>query len=204
MLRGDVERAADCYYRALHGTDAFEVRVQSMMMLGWMAQTAEDNDQALDWFEKALTLADSVGDSVQRSRLLAFVGFNQWRRGEVQLAEAPLRQCLRLTQLINNPWDSVVLLDALAWVAGSQDDPHRAVVLMAAAGAVSRACGASTGVFTQAGGSHEKFERRARQQLSPAQFDAAWREGDAMTFDQATAFALAEDDQNGSGAQSIS
>ncbi|MCV7077361.1 tetratricopeptide repeat protein, partial [Mycobacterium szulgai] len=193
ILRGDLEHARDCYRRALHALDAYEVRVLSMMMLGWMAQTADDNDQALDWFEQALALADSVGDSVQRSRALAFVGMNRWRRGEVQLAQQPLRQCLELTQRINDPWTGAPMLAVIAWVAGSCDDPHRAVVLMAAAAAVCRACGASTSIFTQVGDWHDECERRARQQLSPEEFDAAWRQGDAMTFDQAASFALAED-----------
>ena len=194
MLRGDFERARDYYHRALNETDAFEIRVQSLMMLGWVAEIAGDNDEALRWFEKALALADTVGDSVQRSRLSAFVGFNRWRRGELELAEQPLRQCLQLTQRINDPWTGAPMLAVFAWVAGSRNDPQRAVTLMAAAEAVSRACGATTAIFAQVGDWHQECEHRARQQLSPAQFDAAWSQGDAMTFEQATAFALAEDD----------
>jgi len=39
---------------------------------------------------------------------------------------------------------------------------------------------------------HDACERRARAELSPAEFDAAWAEGDAMGFGDAAAFGLAE------------
>jgi hypothetical protein len=74
----------------------------------------------------------------------------------------------------------------MAWVAESSHDAREAVALMAAAVAVSGAdSGTPVLVFSQIGHFHDECERRAREQLTAAEFEKASSQGALLDFDQA-------------------
>jgi len=61
---------------------------------------------------------------------------------------------------------------------------------MAAAEALGRAVGASPAVLPDLVVFHEECECRARESLDSETFDAARRQGSAMSFDEAVAYSL--------------
>ena len=192
MFGGEFGRAYDCLKRALAEAQDIELQVFLMMMLGWALQLSGDFHQALNWSEKALALAESRCESMLRALALLVVANCRWYLGEVQRAETLLRQSLQLSQPIKYIWCGALCLEMMAWVADSNDNPRRAVVLMAAADALSRATGASFMIINAIEDSHEACEHRAREELDAAEFDAAWDEGSSLTFDEAIAVAVAQ------------
>src|SRR5262249_29842261 len=125
-------------------------------------------------------------------RALLVVASGRWYLGQAQRAETLLRQCLQLSQPIKDLWHGAQCLEMLAWVADSNHDPRRAVVLMAAADALSRASGASFIMVAAIGGFHEACEQHAREQLDAVEFQEAWDQGNSLTFDEAIAIALTQ------------
>jgi serine/threonine-protein kinase PknK len=89
--------------------------------------------------------------------------------------------------------DGAACLEALAWIAGAQNDPRRAVVLMASAEALGNWVGASPAVFPDLVVFHEQCDRCARDALGADAFATARRQGLAMSFDDAVAYALGEE-----------
>ena len=192
MLRGELQHAQTCFERAVTAPD-FEVQATAMMLLGCALDISGEVERAQVWLERALALAEPRCESVMRSSALGLLGTGYLRLGDIARAEQSLREGLRLSQLIDNRWVGAQCLEALAWVAAANNDPHRAATLMAAASAASRASGAASPTFANAGGFHEECDHRTRERLSPAEFEAAWNEGDSLTFAEATALALTAD-----------
>jgi non-specific serine/threonine protein kinase len=63
---------------------------------------------------------------------------------------------------------------------------------MAAADTLGGAQGASPLILPDLAVFHDECERRAREALGNNEFEAAWREGCSLHFDEAVAFALGE------------
>jgi hypothetical protein len=149
------------------------------------------------WHERALALAESHDESVYRSHALRAIGIVRWRLGDPDLATQALRDGIRLSQLVNDPRNTAACLQALAWVAGDEHDARRAVVSMAAAERLGHAIGSSAAVPPILTVFHEECERRAREALDTEEFDAAREAGHAMRLNDAIAYALGEDDEQG-------
>ena len=122
------------------------------------------------------------------------MGARYWRLGQPQRAELLLQQGLQLAAAINDPWNGAQCLEALAWIAVSEHSPRRAALLMAAAAAVSHAIGSPVQNILL-GAFHDECECKAREELGVAAFQAAWAQGQLMTFDQAVALALRQGDE---------
>jgi non-specific serine/threonine protein kinase len=124
------------------------------------------------------------------------VGIGWWRNGKPERAEQLLRECLGLSHLIDDPRNGAACLEALAWIAGAKNDPQRAVSLMAAAEALANSVGVSPAVLPDLSVFHEQCDRCARDALGAEACAIAHREGFAMDFDDAVAYALTEDAPN--------
>jgi hypothetical protein len=86
---------------------------------------------------------------------------------------------------------AVHCIAGLAWVAGQHHEARRAVVLMAATAVFVREVQDPFLEAVDNAKFHQHCEQRAREEVEAAEFDAAWREGSMLTFDEAVAFALA-------------
>ena len=190
LLTGDIDRGRECFHRALAATDDFEVQAECLQLMGILELISGDADGALAWSEKGLALAESRGDWVIRGVTLLSVGVANFRLGNLQRAEQLLHQGLRLSLESNSTYVIPNQLEILAWIMESRQQLRPAVVLMAAAAERSLAIGAPL-IAAFLGPFHSDCESRAREQLSPAEFQAVWHDGAAMTFEEAVAFALA-------------
>ena len=193
LVGGDTNRALSCAEDAVAATDDPMVRVPAMMLQGWALDAYGERGRALIWQEKALAIAESAGEVVFRSFALWAVGIGWWRNGKPKRAEELLRECLRLSYLIDDPRNGAACLEALAWVAGAGDDPQRAATLMAAAEELGKRVGASPAVLPGLAVFHDQCDGRARNALSAQDFADAHQRGLAMRFGEAVAYALPND-----------
>ncbi len=197
LMRSDFDRARTCLEAAIDTDRDPVLKASALLLLGWTHELNGDCGTALGWLQQALALAESHGESVFRSYALRAIGITQWRLGEPDRATQTLREGIRLAQLVNDPRNVAACLEALAWIAGDQLNPRRAVVLMAAAERLVQAVGSSAAVFPHLAVFHEECERRAREALDAAEFDAAREKGSSLRFGDAVSYALGEDDELG-------
>jgi predicted ATPase len=187
---GDAAGALARSEDALAATEEPMVRFAAMLLKGWALEFRGEIERALIWQEKALAVAESLGEMVFRSYALWAIGIGWWRNGKPDRAQQLLRQGLELAHRINDPRTGASCLEALAWVAGARSDSERAVILMAAAEELASWQGASPAIFPDLMPFHDEYQRRAHQGLEAEQFDTARRRGVAMDFDEAVAYAL--------------
>ena len=192
LFSGEIERARDCFQRALDGTDDYLIRATSMncmgMMLGWLGEY----DEALTWQERGLALTDSRGDTFLRACAQNNLAMSLWRHGDYQRAEHLLRDAVSACAVLNEPWISAYSLETLAWIAGARHDSGRAVVLMAAACGLAGSIGTRLNPVPEMVAWHQKCECDALAALGDAEFQTAWARGDALTLKQAAAFVLTD------------
>jgi hypothetical protein len=85
-------------------------------------------------------------------------------------------------------------LAGLAGVAGGAWQPARAAQLLGAAESIRKSTGASLTPVDRT--VFDRYAATIRAQLNEAHFSAAWAEGEAMTLEQAIAYALNESDES--------
>lgn len=187
LVCGEIERARGCAERALAAaTDDLEAQVTSRWVMGLVMAVSGDVEDALAWFEKGCELAEAADDYSLRSDAKLFVALGRWANGELESAQQLLQQSLQLALPVNDVWAVAQCLEIMAWVAQSSHDARAAVVLMAAAVAASGAdSGTPVLVFSQMGQFHNECERRARVQLTAAEFEKAYSQGASLDFDPA-------------------
>jgi len=192
ILGGDVDRGRDCLKDALDASGDLTMRASALLLLGWAYQLRHDYGSALVWYEKALTLSESRGESVYRGYALLSIGVASWRQGDHVAAELRLKQSLGLARSVNDPRGAATCLEALAWVAGEAGSPREAAVLMGAADRWSRAVGSPALAipFPNLVVYHEDCEHRAREVLGDKAFEEAHQKGGAFDFTEAIAYAL--------------
>ena len=150
------------------------------------------DDEALNWHENTLALAESRGDPYLQACAQSSLGICLFRKGDLDRAEQLTRKALHGFSVLGEPWISTHCLEGLAWIAGSRHDFRRAAVLMAAAVALTSAAGTALFPLPDQARWHDDCERRARAALDADEFESAWVQGTAMTLDQAVAFAMAD------------
>jgi serine/threonine-protein kinase PknK len=192
LVSGDSNRALTRSEDAVTATDDPIVRVPAMILKGWALEFRGELGRALIWQEKALAIAESAGEVVFRSYALRSIGIGWWRNGKPDRAAQLLREGLQLSHLIDDLHNGAACLEALAWIAGTKNDPRRAVALMASTEALRNRLGLSPAQFPDLAVFHEECERRARDALDAKAFAIAHRQGHAMNFDDAVTYALAE------------
>jgi non-specific serine/threonine protein kinase len=161
-----------------------------MILLGWCLEFRGEISRALLWQEKALALAESHGESVFREYALWSLGIGWWRHRKPDRAAELLEEALQLTYVVDDPRQAAACLEGLAWIAAEKADYRRAAVLMAAAGTLGSAIGASTVVLPHLLDFHLECDRRTRERLGAEEFEAARQEGCSFGFDEAVTYGL--------------
>ncbi|MCV6986023.1 protein kinase [Mycobacterium shinjukuense] len=181
LLTGDMDHAREGLQRAMAATDDFEVQAYAMAAMSWVELISGDAHAALGWSDKCLALAESRGGLAIRGVAVGSVGVAQWQLGHLRRAERALQQSVQFALETDDRCALANGLEVLAWITESRQRPRQAAVLMAAAAEMSRASGAplSCSCF---GGFHAECERRVREQLGEAEFQAAWNDGTALNI----------------------
>ncbi|WP_405146659.1 protein kinase [Nocardia salmonicida] len=195
VFSGDMARACARLERALElfgpGDDAPQIAV--LNMLGIAYEQRGDIDRAIACYERVLHVTESRGESVYRSYVLWAMAIAMWRHGDRSRAVQLLERALRLCRQVKDRLMAPTCFETLAWIAASENDPRRAVVLMAAGEQLVQEVGHPTILFPSLFVHHEESDRSSRQALGEREFEAARRQGRSLGFDDAIAYALRED-----------
>ncbi|MFC9359185.1 protein kinase [Rhodococcus sp. NPDC057014] len=195
LYSGDTPRACARLEEALEVFGArsnLSDQVWILLMLGLAYELEGDASRALDCHEQVLDTTEAHGESVFRSYALWAMGVAVFQQGDRDRSGRLLKQCLHLTRLLDEPLTAAVALEAQAWITVSEDNAQRAAVLLAAAQTLGRSVGSSSVLFHNLLPHHEHCEQQIRRVLGEQAIEAAYREGAAMNFEEAVAFALGE------------
>ncbi len=171
-------------FRTLH-TPLYVPEVMTILAYGLAALGEQASAQA--WLEKALLLAregESIEDIVHALCGLGYLALQQDHLAEAQaLFEESVAKMQGRWLVPRNKWLIASCLEGLAGIAQAQEQPSRAVQLLAVAHRVRMAYG----YYTAFGTEQPFFDRtltEARTKLGEKNFAAAWTTGQAMTPQQ--------------------
>lgn len=190
--QGDYAAAAGFYGQALEAARQQGDRWGTAAVLGnlgFALMQQGEYDQAVALCEESLELWGALGDQDGASRVLNTLGLLALARGDFATAEDRQQASLRIARDLRQNENVAACLEGLAGVAAARGDAERVVRLAGAAEETRRQLSQRSSPAEQA--EQERLLERARAQLGSG-FDAAWREGQAMTISQAIAYALAE------------
>jgi predicted ATPase len=160
---------------------------RTLLDLGQAAWLQGDPATARARFEESLEQYRHVGDARQTARLQVLAGYTRLAQGDVTGASATFGQGLALFRELGH-WDGLDLaLAGVGALAEARGQDERATRLFAAAAVPPPV------LFPDWPADRIIFEREvaaARQRYDSPAFAAAWAEGQAMTMDQAVAYAL--------------
>jgi predicted ATPase/class 3 adenylate cyclase len=164
----------------------------SLAFLGEVALAEGAVGDARRMVAESLEGGRALGDKWRIARALHVLGEIACREGDCRRAAALHRDALRTRREIGQRDGIVDSLESLADLAARQEDWERAARLLGAAEALRDAIGAP--VAPGRVQDHARFIAAVRTELDEAEFDRVWQDGQAMSLDQAIAYAYDEDD----------
>jgi tetratricopeptide (TPR) repeat protein len=193
--RGDDAQATVRYeeslalYRALGDRRGM---AYALGLLGNAAHAQGDDARATIWYEESLILLRAIGDKVGIAATLGGLAVGAETRGDYARATALLAESLALSQELGDKGGMAAGLEDMARVViASGTTAHileRAIQLCGAASALRAAIGAPLSVPGRA--EQERTVGALRTALGKAAYEAAWAEGQAISLEQAIAYAL--------------
>ena len=193
LLAGDLPRAiAHCedglaVLPAVHGRQ----RAQLLICLANAAGLAGDEKRAVACHRQLAALTEAGSEYIRRAYFawsLWALGAAAWRRGDLDRAAGLHQQSLRLHR--NHRMGTTFSVEGLAWIAASGQQYERTAVLLGAAAGLWQSMGTTLDGFEPLAGHHRDCERRARQALGEAPFQAAYHRGLELPAVDAVAYAL--------------
>jgi predicted ATPase/DNA-binding SARP family transcriptional activator len=172
-------------YRALG--DKFGI-ANALNSLGSLAKYSGDPERAVVWYTESLAFyreLDHQGWIAGTLHNLALVATDQ---GHFEQAMLFNKESLRMLRQFGEKPAFPDQFESFAAVLGAQRQPERAVRLLGAAAALRDEF--QTPIFPVDQPDYERILALARAQLDEAAFATAWAEGQAMTVEQAIAYAL--------------
>ncbi len=168
----------------------------TMNHLAVVALNRGEYQRAGGYAEESFALTRETGDRYAANVALSLLAQMTWVSGEHERAAGHWREALRLSSKLANKANSASSIRGLATVAEARGELRRAARLLGAAEALLEAAGLVLYAYT-AYTSNEPNQRAAsaaREQLGDQAWTAAHDEGRAMSFDEAVAYALDEDE----------
>jgi DNA-binding NarL/FixJ family response regulator len=120
--------------------------------------------------------------------LNALLGSFELLIGDLVVAEARLKEAVRLLDVVGYRWGMFNSLEGLAWLAGCSGQPERAALLLGASAALSQELGIALLPPSQT--HHDACEAAVRASLDEASYRSCWERGYALSRSQVVAVAL--------------
>jgi non-specific serine/threonine protein kinase len=172
--------------RAVGATEAASLALHNLACLAWLRG---DLDSAREKAQEALALAQAEGWDWLVPSILGNYGVTVADLGDLERAAALLRDALKRGRARDNLWDVSTALEGLARVRAGSGRARQAAILFGAVAALRDETGVPRSSIFQA--YYEPFLTAVREELGADAFSAAWSEGQAMSWQAATAVALA-------------
>ncbi|MBA3530321.1 MAG: tetratricopeptide repeat protein, partial [Ardenticatenales bacterium] len=163
----------------------------SLINLSLVALEQKNHDVAQTLLEESLMLTREMGDKRGLTLVLSNLGHVAYGQANETAAQQHYRAALRLAQEIGDKGsvvDTLVGLVALMGHEGTVQHLRRAACLLGATEALRAALGKKLEPIEQ--GLYDEAHAITHAQLSEEELAVAWVEGQAMTLDEAVAFAL--------------
>jgi predicted ATPase/DNA-binding SARP family transcriptional activator/Tfp pilus assembly protein PilF len=158
--------------------------------LGGVARAQTDMAAAQRLFAESLTIRRELGNRWGVAYALSGLGAVACERGDYAGAQRLFAESLTLKREIGDRPGIVAALDEFATLAVAQGQEARAATLYGAADALRTAIGAPLPPAEHA--EHARQLQTVQAALTPADFDAAYAQGQAMPWEQAVTFALSQ------------
>jgi len=158
-------------------------------MLGELARLVGDYILAGEAYKECINVCRETGAVLREAMTRANLGLVELQQGNYERAETLIR-----TGLGREAFSKYHTAYALAFLAGpiaSKGDPEHAARLLGASEAILDRIG--SGYQTSDKHEIERFVNDVKAQLDRATFEAAWAEGQAMTFEEAVVWALSKE-----------
>jgi non-specific serine/threonine protein kinase len=194
--QGDGKRALElsveslALARELGGTDLGHMLLNS----GYEFLLQGDYERAMALNEEAAALAREQGDKYRLHYSLDNLGWAALMRGDHRHARASFRENLVLCQELHDKLIASESLEGLACILGARRNAERTAKLFGAAETLREAVGFSQSSAQRA--LREPYLAAARSQLDEAAWEAAFAEGQKMTFEEAVEYALASEERS--------
>ena len=154
---------------------------------------------AADLYTHCARVSESSGNVWYQTYAQWAVGVATWMLGDPGRAAASVRDALAVMRRADDPIGVALCLDALAWIAASQDETARSLTLLAAADRAWETIPAP--LPCGLGPHHDEALGAARKVLPAAEYRAARAKGNTMDPAEAIAFALGESPRPGPAAR---
>jgi tetratricopeptide (TPR) repeat protein len=187
ILRGDLEAARRSYQECLAIARDVEHKMLifgGLIGLGKLDRARGAWSEARARYQKCLVVAQQLGKAFTADAL-RLLGSTAYAEGDGESARAYFHA---LWQVLPLRGAAASCLEELAGVASAQCLPERAARLLGAVEGCRKASGATSPCFDCS--EHERRVAAARGALGEEAFAAAWTAGQAMSAEQALAYAL--------------
>ncbi|PBC39575.1 protein kinase [Rhodococcus sp. ACS1] len=196
LYSGKPSLAVVCFEKAIaeaRGDGYIFCQIGSLLGLGLAFMLLDDSARAIHWYETMLAVTERHGELLYSGRASTVGGWALWRGGDPGRATAVLEQGLRQASRVDDPVGCARCLQTLAWIEADQCREDRAAVLLGAAESMWRDIGdrtASSASLLDKLLYQKECARRIRRTLGDREFEERIRHGNAMSFEEASSYAL--------------
>jgi non-specific serine/threonine protein kinase len=167
------------------------LRAHLLVILAVAAGLAGDEERVAGCYRELAALTEAGREYIRdwySAYPLWALGAAAWHRGDLDRATKLQQQSLRLRR--DDRMGTTFSVEALAWIAVSQQQYERAAVLLGAAAGLWQCIGATLDSFQPLAGHHRDCEHLAQQALGEAAYRAAYRRGLDLPGSDVLAYAL--------------
>jgi predicted ATPase/DNA-binding CsgD family transcriptional regulator len=165
----------------------------ALMNLGELARMRGEDQKAAVLLEEASALSEAAGDSYPRGYTMMSLGHLRLHQGDLAAAGRCFGRALTGWNDLDDVHTVPHGFEGLAWTAAAAGRAERAACLLGAASALRERVGGA--LYPHWLADHQRATETARAALGERAFEAAWRQGRAMSREQAVAYALSPDSE---------
>ncbi len=161
---------------------------KALINLGNVYNIIGDYAKAAEMYDEGVQLCRQIGDKADEGLLVGNIGWLALKQNNYASATRQMLQAIRLFQELGDHEYTVSCVYFMGYLASAQQQPARAVKLFGASDALLRAFN-----ITLPGSDQPEFEHWlavARAQLDEKAYQAAWAAGQALSFEEAVAYAM--------------
>lgn len=179
---GAITRAEEAV-NILHTLDDRPGKAQGLNVIGELARIQGDDHKAEAVYQEALVLARETGDRLREQMMYENLGYIAMHAQDYVQAFRLFKRGLVLAGELKAPFWYYSTLGSLAAAVAALGEPVVGATLMSASQKLNREFGTALQPADQI--EFDRFEAFVRSQLDDETFDRAWREGQALTLEQA-------------------